>query len=68
MPVDSVNNEHKTKADIDLKSLIDHSEAEISACRERIKILTKSLIFFKKQADSGVPFPRKKDSRHEEIS
>jgi hypothetical protein len=68
MSIDSVNEKEKAKQDINWSTLIEHSEAEIKACRDKIKTLTKSLVFFKKQADSGIPFPLKKDARHKELS
>jgi len=68
MSTSDVNIEKKAKKDIDWDALIDHCKAEIKANQEKIKTLSKSLFFFEQQAQSGVPFPLKKDSRHKEIS
>jgi hypothetical protein len=57
MSRDIVNIEQKTKQDITWKELIQHSESEISACRLKMERLRKSLKFFRKQAENGVPFP-----------
>ena len=64
MSRDSVKIKENAKQDIGWEILIKHSEAEIEACREKIKTLTKSLLFFKKQAHSGIRFPLEKDGRH----
>ena len=68
MSRDSVNTKEKTKTDMTWKVLIEHSEAEIRACREKIKTLNKSLVFFKKQDESGMPFPLHGEDRHGKIS
>jgi hypothetical protein len=57
MSTDTVNSKEKTGRDITWNALIEHAEAEILACREKIKALRKSCIFFKKQSNSGVPYP-----------
>lgn len=63
MSRDTVNSKDEAKQDIIWETLIARSELEISACREKIKILSKSLKFFKKQADSGIKFPAIGDGR-----
>jgi uncharacterized protein (DUF342 family) len=63
MSIDNVNGEQKIKKDITWEELIEHSEAQIRACRERISKLRKSLTFFKKLAKEGVPFPTPSRSR-----
>jgi hypothetical protein len=68
MSRDSVKNKEKPKKDINWAVFIDHTEAEILACRQKIKAMNKSLRFFRKQVDSGVPFPLPDGSRHKEIS
>ena len=68
MSRDSVKDEDNANQDINWETLIKHSEAEIRACREKIKTPSKSISFFKKQADSGAPFPLEKDDRHAETS
>jgi hypothetical protein len=54
--------QQKVKANKDEKwtPLIEQAEAEIKRLHRRIYTLRKSLIFFRKQADSGVQFPIKK--------
>jgi hypothetical protein len=68
MSRDNVNSKEKPKKDINWNVLIEDLEREISTCQNRIKTLRKSLFFFKKQADSGIPFPLEKDGRHKELS
>jgi len=68
MSTDNVNVEEKGKTDTTWSELIEGSELEIRACREKINALRKSIIFFKKQQSMGVPFPLEKINRHTEIS
>ncbi len=56
MGLDKVNHKNISTKDIDWTDLIEYSKAEILACQEKIKTIRKSLIFFKKQADNGIPF------------
>jgi hypothetical protein len=64
MSLDKVNGKDNTKKDIDWTDLISYSEEEILAHQTKIKAIRKSLIFFKKQAESGIPFRPEKQSRH----
>ena len=57
MPTDIVNEKELAIKDMTWNVLIKHAEAEIRACQKRIKALRKSCIFFKKQDDSGIPYP-----------
>lgn len=68
MPRDVSTREHNTKQDITWEALIKHSEAEIKKLVEKQGALRKSLIYFKKQAESGIPFPALGGTRHKEIS
>ncbi len=68
MSTDSVNGESYTKKDETWQLAIRDSEAEIEACQKKIGKLRKSIIFFKKQSEMGVPFPVKISPRHEETS
>jgi hypothetical protein len=68
MSLDKVNSKDNTKKDIDWTDLITHSEEEIKAYQVKIKSVRKSLNFFKKQADTGVPFPAEKIARHQDLS
>jgi hypothetical protein len=68
MSRDTVNSKINPKRDTEWEALIERSEAEISACRERLRKLHKSLRFFKKQASSGTPFPLSGEDRHQKIS
>ncbi len=63
-----VNQEKKEKTDAGWSELIVYSESAIEAYTQKIKNLRKSLIFFKQQAQSGVPFPLEKEGRHKELS
>jgi hypothetical protein len=65
MSRDSVNGESTTNRDITWQSLIEHSESEIRTCAERLKMLRKSLYFFRKKAASGEPFPLPSKGRHD---
>jgi hypothetical protein len=47
--------------------LIKGSEEAIQTCRDRIKELNKSLIFFKKQKEAGVPFPYETNKKRTHI-
>ena len=68
MSCTSVNREEKTKKDITWSHLIADSDAQIKAMSTRIKKLRKSIVFFKKQEASGVPFPVPEENRHKEFS
>ncbi len=68
MSRDNVHNKHKGNKDITWEALIKYSESEIEACREKIKRLRKSIVFFNKQAVSRVPLHPGKEGRHEELS
>jgi len=56
MSLDKVNSKDNTKKDINWTDLIEYSEEEIIAYQKKIKSVSKSFTFFKKQAASGVPF------------
>jgi hypothetical protein len=47
---------HKVN-EITWSTLIKDSETAIQTCRDKIKELRKSIVFFKKQQDAGNPFP-----------
>lgn len=68
MSRDTVNNENTAKQDITWDELISASESEISVCKEKIVNLRKSLVFFKKQKEMGIPFPLAGTGRHKKIS
>lgn len=50
-------NEENEKKDITFDALVTYTEAQIKTHQNKIKELRKSLVFFKKQASLGVPFP-----------
>jgi predicted nucleic acid-binding Zn-ribbon protein len=62
MSVDKINKKievgQTTGVDITWERLIDDSQNEIDACKERITKLHKSIDFFMKQASLGIRFPR----------
>lgn len=64
MSTDKVNSENNPKKDMDWADLIEHSNQEISACLDRIKTLRKSMKYFKKQLNAGIPFPLQKNAKH----
>ena len=68
MSIDTSESEITTKKDTSWTDLILYAEEEIRAYQEKIKKARKSLNFFRKQSDSGVPFPVKKGARHRKIS
>ena len=68
MSIDMSIGKQKANQDITWNELIEHSEAEIKAHGEKIRLLRKSIVFFKQQAMLGVPFPKPKLSRHSKIS
>jgi hypothetical protein len=68
MTVDNVQEKDKAKKDINWTILVRQSEREIKQLQARISRLRKSLTFFQKQADSGVPFPLEKIARHQHLS
>lgn len=68
MGLDKVNSKDKPKKDTNWTDLIEYSETEIKTYQEKIRSVRKSLHFFKKQAQSGVPFTLEKDHRHKELS
>jgi hypothetical protein len=49
MSVDTVNRENKAKQDIRWDSLIQDAKEQIAEAKQRIKKLTDSIAFFKKQ-------------------
>jgi hypothetical protein len=57
MSTDNVNSEQNRKKDITWEELIEYSESEIRACREKIAKLRNSLNFFRQRAKEGIPFP-----------
>jgi hypothetical protein len=68
MTVDKVQEKDKAKKDMNWTILVRQSEREIKQLQARILRLRKSLFFFKKQSDSGVPFPVEKIARHSHLS
>lgn len=68
MPVDKIQKKDKAKKDMNWTILERQSEREIKQLQARLKKLRKSLKFFKKQADSGIPFPIDKIARHAHLS
>lgn len=68
MGLDKVKGKEKTKKDISWTDLIEYSEQQIRDHQERIKSIRKSLVFFKKQAECGIPFIPEKQNRHNELS
>jgi hypothetical protein len=68
MSRDKIKGKITPKQDTGWESLISASESQIEDCRKKITLLRKSLIFFKKQRDTGIQFPVDKMSRHKEIS
>jgi hypothetical protein len=68
MSRDNTRSEKIGKQDITFDSLISDTEARIMEYEHKIKMLRKSLIFFKKQASSGIPFPIIEGPRQEKIS
>ena len=68
MSRDAVNGEEKEKKDVNFNTLVADTEARILEYQNKIKNLRKSLVFFKKKADAGVPFPALDDTRHTKIS
>jgi hypothetical protein len=63
-----VHKEKREKIATGWDELITYSESAIEAYTLKIKELRKSLIFFKKQSDLGMPYPLKKEHRHSELS
>lgn len=57
MTVDKINEDSTQRKDILWKTCVDDAEREIKVCQDKIDRLRKSIIFFKKQDDAGVPFP-----------
>jgi hypothetical protein len=57
MSTDNVKSKKSTRDSVTWNSLIMESESQIAICRKKIRDLSKSLRFFKKQESSGVPFP-----------
>jgi hypothetical protein len=57
-----VNCKDETKVnsdrDVTWHKLIEDSEYEIEACKDKISKLRKSIDFFKKQSSLGIDFPR----------
>jgi hypothetical protein len=52
-------------------ALIEGAEETIQTCRDRIKDLKKSIVFFKKQKEAGAPFPieiEQTTNTHQELS
>jgi len=49
--------EENKKIDVSWRALITHAESEINASKDKIKKLSKSIVFFKIQDSLGVPFP-----------
>jgi len=68
MYIDNVKGKEKGKKDINFETLACDTEARIREYQEKIKALRKSIVFFKKQASSGVPFPTIEPNRHTKIS
>lgn len=68
MSTSDVKVENKAKKDVNWNTLIERCKTEMKANQEKIKTLSKSLFFFEKQAQSGVPFPLEKEARHKELS
>jgi len=68
MPRDMSTEKTRRIKDITWSDAIERSEIEIRVCQDRIKILRKSLYFFKKQESLGVPFPTPEITRHKETS
>ena len=71
MSLDKVNCEHLAKQDTTCSELISYSESQIEEWQQKIRDFIKSIVFFKKQESSGVPFPAKRagiQSRHKEIT
>ena len=50
------------------KTLISDAEARLEILHEEVRRLNKSIIFFKKQEDIGVPFPQTKRAKSEDLS
>ena len=54
MSTDTVNRENKAKQDIQWDSLIQDAQEQIAEAKKRIKKLTDTIAFFKKQRSSDV--------------
>ena len=61
-------NQKNVGQDITWERLIRDSQSQIDSYRKMINRLNKSIIFFKKQADSHVPFPKIISGRHQDLS
>jgi hypothetical protein len=68
MSRDVVKGEQNSKKHITFETLVTDTEARIEEYQGKIKALRKSLVFFKKQESSGVPFPVLGGYRHKKIS
>jgi len=68
MPNTVVKQEKCGKRSVAWEELISYSESAIEAYTEKIKALRKSLIFFKKQAYTGMPFPSPNSVNNKKIS
>ena len=68
MSRDNSTSEQSEKKHVTFEALIADTEARILEHQVKIKTLRKSLVFFKKQASSGTPFPALEGIRHKGIS
>jgi hypothetical protein len=68
MTRDTVQRKRGVKKDEKWTVFIEQANAEIKRLQRRIYALRKSLIFFNKQAEEGIPFPSQMEHRHKEIS
>jgi hypothetical protein len=57
MTTDNVNHKTRKRQDISWEVLIRESEARILENQRQTKELRKSIVFFNKQKEAGVPFP-----------
>jgi hypothetical protein len=68
MSTDKGKSENTAKNGANWTALIEHSNQEISACLQRIKKIRKSLKYFKKQIDDGIPFPLHENDQSKDLS
>jgi hypothetical protein len=61
MSVAESNSENKAQDNLSWSTLISDAQSEITSLRDKILALRKSIVFFSKQEESGVQFPRQRE-------
>jgi hypothetical protein len=68
MRVDKLQQKDKAKKDANWTILAEHAKREIKRLQKQVYRLRKSFVFFNEQYESGVEFPAKKITRHQDLS